>query len=227
MTIHNADGTPFVIDDYAAAKSWRGMQVKLCHGSAAARKTAVDIFLDIARLGSSVIQFDQEIGGGQRHPCYSKSHGHTPGYGTWMWDGFARVCKELNQRGKAVRPDFGLSIEGCSELAIPLMATQWGRQCAEVISYRANGRTLGLFSYLYHEYMPVIGDGFSVGEGMGNAAGSAELRCFRLANTLARGLIPTVYMEQVPLQPEDDWGAKVSQAFFSFCRPFPHFPSTC
>ena len=104
------------------------------------------------------------------------------------------------------------------------MATQWGRQCAEVISYRANGRTLGLFSYLYHEYMPVIGDGFSVGEGMGNAAGSAELRCFRLANTLARGLIPTVYMEQVPLEPEDDWGAKVSQAFFAFCRPFPHFP---
>lgn len=224
MTVHNTDGAPFVIDDYEAANSWMGMQVKLCHGSEDARKTAVDIFLGIARMGSSVIQFDQEIGGGQSHPCYSKEHGHTPGFGTWMWDGFVEVCNELNRRGRAVRPDFGLSIEGCSELAIPLMATQWGRQCAEVVSYRANGRTLGLFSYLYHEYMPVIGDGFSAGEGMGNAAGSAELRCFRLANTLARGLIPTVYMEQVPLEPKDDWRAKVSQAFFAYCRPFPHFP---
>lgn len=224
MTIHKADGTHFVIDDLASTKSWKGIQVKLCHGSADARKTAVDIFLGIARLGSSVIQFDQEIGGGQRYPCYSKSHGHAPGFGTWMWDGFVEVSEELNRRGRAVRPDFGLSIEGCSELAIPLMATQWGRQCAEVISYQANGRTLGLFSYLYHEYIPVIGDGFSMGEGMSDTVASAELRCFRLANTLARGLIPTVYMEQVPLEPTDVWGAKVSHAFFAFCRPFPQFP---
>ena len=224
MTIHNADGTPFVIDDYVAAKSWKGMQVKLCHGSADARQAAVDIFLGIARLGSSVIQFDQEHGGGQSYPCYSRDHGHTPGYGTWMWDGFVDVCNELNRSGRLIQPDFGLSIEGCSELAIPLMATQWGRQCAEVISYAANGRTLGLFSYLYHEYIPVIGDGFSVGEGMPNTVGSAELRCFRLANTLARGLIPTVYIGQVPLESKNDWETKVSQAFFAFCRPFPQFP---
>jgi len=224
MTIHNADGTPFAADDLAFTKSWRGLQVQLCHGSDDARKTLVDIFLGIARMGSSVIQFDQTTGGAQSHPCYSKSHGHTPGFGTWMWDGFIAACKELNRRGKEIRPDFGLSVEGNSELAIPLLATQWGRQCAEVISYRVNGRTLGLFSYLYHEYMPVIGDGFSAGEGLNDTVASAELRCFRLANTLARGLIPTVYMEQVPLEPKTDWEQKVSRAFFAFCRPFPHFP---
>ena len=224
MTIHNADGMPFAIDAFGSARSWKGVQVKLCHGSEDARKTIVDIFLDIARMGSSVIQFDQATGGAQRHPCYSKSHGHTPGYGTWMWDGFVEACKELNRRGREIRPDFGLSVESNSELAIPLLATQWGRQCAEVVSYRANGRTLGLFSYLYHEYIPVIGDGFSAGEGLYDTVASAELRCFRLANTLARGLIPTVYIEQVPLEPKTDWEEKVSRAFFAFCRPFPHFP---
>jgi len=99
------------------------------------------------------------------------------------------------------------------------MATIWGRQGPEV----GQGRGVGLFSYLYHEYIPVLGDGYSTGQGMLYTWGSAELRCYRLANTLARGLVPTVYMEQVSLESSDEWVRTVSQAFLSYCRPYPRF----
>ncbi|HUT92346.1 MAG TPA: DUF6259 domain-containing protein [Thermoguttaceae bacterium] len=224
MTVQNADGAPWSLDDYGSARTWRGLSVKLCHGSQAARETALEVFLGIARLGTSLVQFDQEIGGGQRVPCYSKTHGHPPGFGNWMWTDFRDLCAEVREQGKSIRPEFGLSIEGCAELTIPYMATQWGRQCAEVDASQTGARSVGLFSYLYHEYIPVLGDGFSMGQGMSHTCGSAELRCYRLANTLARGLIPTVYMEQVPLEPKDEWGRTVSQAFFSYCRPYAGFP---
>ena len=62
MAVHNADRGPWSADDYRDTTSWRGLSAKLCHGSAAARETALKIFLDIARLGTSLVQFDQEIG---------------------------------------------------------------------------------------------------------------------------------------------------------------------
>jgi hypothetical protein len=110
-------------------------------------------------------------------------------------------------------------MEGCSELAIPYMATMWGRQGREV----GLERGVGLFSYLYHEYIPVLGDGYSTGQGMLYTRGSAELRCYRLANTLAYGLVPTVYLEQVSLEPNDEWTRTVSQAFLSYGRPYARF----
>jgi len=58
---------------------------------------------------------------------------------------------------------------------------------------------------------------------MGETWGSAELRCYRLALPLVRGLIPTVYMETVPLEPNDEWKKTVSEAFFSYGRPYARF----
>jgi hypothetical protein len=84
-------------------------------------------------------------------------------------------------------------------------------------------RSLALFSYIYHEFITVLGDGFSLGQGMKATLGSAELRCFRLAKALTCGLIPTVYMEQVSLEPENKWQETVSRAFCSFCKPFAKF----
>jgi len=226
MTVRNADGRPWSVDAYKDTTSWRGLTVKLCHGSAVARETALGIFLDLARLGTSLVQFDQEIGGGQSVPCYSTTHGHPPGFGNWMWTDFRELCSRILQDSKPIRPDFGLSIEGCSELAIPYMATMWGRQSYEVVftpQYPGFGRGIGLFSYLYHEYIPVLGDGYSSGGGMRDTWGSAELRCYRLAKNRARGLVPTVYMEQVTLNSKDEWIRTVSDAFVSYWRPYTHF----
>jgi hypothetical protein len=224
MTIHNADGTPWVIDCYADSHHYSGVTAKLCHSSAAARETMLRFFLDIARIGTSIVQFDQEHGGGQGTPCYSKTHGHAPGFTNQYWTDFHDLSAEITRQGKRICPEFGLSLESCSELPIPCMSTMWGRQCTETWADQVGAQSIALFSYLYHEYIPVLGDGFSVGKGIEATLGSPALRCYRLANALTRGLIPTVYLEQVPLEPENEWQRNVSQAFFSYCRPFARFP---
>lgn len=224
MVVRNPDGTPWEQDNYnltGAQGNWRGLSVKLCHGSEAARNTMRDIFLNVARLGTPLVSFDQEIGGGQNVPCYSAVHGHPPGWGQWMWIGFRDVCEAILTQGKRVEPELGLFMENTSELAIPYMATYWSRQFG-VIHHGAKGaRGIGLFSYLYHEYVTAIGAACVQGQGDGRP--SAEMRCAALANNLTRGLIPVPFSQDVPLEPSDEWHRKVSTAFFSFCQPYAHF----
>ena len=118
MVIHKADGAQWIMDAYdkvsEAHKNWRGLSAKLCHGSAAARETMLKIFLDVARLGTPLVSFDQEIGGGQHQPCYSKTHGHPPGYGNWMWRDFRDLCANILKQGKPTQPELGLLMENCS-----------------------------------------------------------------------------------------------------------------
>ncbi|MCX7886581.1 MAG: DUF6259 domain-containing protein, partial [Verrucomicrobiae bacterium] len=228
MLIQNADGTPFAVDFYDktdARMAWRGWSVKLCHGSATACNTMLKIFLDVARLGAALISFDQEIGGGQHQPCYSPTHGHPPGFGNWMWTDFRDLCAAILHQSKSIQPELGLLMENTSELAIPWMATYWSRQFGEVDHTIYGARGIGLFSYLYHEYVTAIGAACVQGQGQRGTRPSAELRCYVLANNLTRGLIPGPFIDDVPLDPGNDpWKTKVSQAFFSFCQPYKHFP---
>jgi len=227
MLIQNADGSVFTADFYEKTDvhaAWRGLSVKLCHGSATARETMLKIFLDVARLGTPLISFDQEIGGGQHQPCYSATHGHPPGYGNWMWTDFRDLCAEILREGKPIQPELGLLMENTSELAIPWMATYWSRQFGEVDHGAIGARGVGLFSYLYHEYVTAIGAACVQGQGQRGTRPSAELRCYALANNLTRGLIPGPFIQDVPLEPGNDkWKSKVAQAFFAFCKPYKHF----
>jgi len=227
MVVHQADGIPWQVDHYAKTKtfgSWRGLSVGLCHGSRAARDTLRQTFLDIARLGTPLISFDQEIGGGQRAPCYAKTHGHPPGYGRWMWTGFRDLCAEILKQGKPIEPELGLFLENTSELAIPYMATYWSRQFGEVDHGVTGGRGIGLFSYLYHEYVTAIGAACVQGQGARGTRPSAALRCHVLANNLVRGLIPGPFIQHVPLEADDPWTAQVARAYFSYCKPYARFP---
>ncbi len=210
-------------DQPTGGQSWRGLSVRLCHGSARAQRTMADLFVDIAALGVPLVSFDQEIGAGQSEPCYATEHGHPPGYGNWMWTGFRDVCVEILKRGKAVEPELALFVENCSELAIPYMATYWSRQFAE-LDYGATGaRGIGLFSYLYHDYVTAIGAACVQGQGT-QGRPDARLRCKVLANNLTRGLIPGPFLHDVPLEPGSDWHRQVSAAYFAFCRPYARFP---
>lgn len=228
MVIQNADGKAFTADFYDKTDvhaAWRGLSVKLCHGSAAARETMLKIFLDVARLGTPLVSFDQEIGGGQHQPCYSKTHGHPPGYGNWMWTSFRDLCAEILRRGKPIQSELGLFMENVSEVAIPYMATYWSRQFGEVDHGCVGARGVGLFSYLYHEYVTAIGAACVQGQGPLGVRGSAELRCHVLANNLTRGLIPGPFIQDVPLEPVNDkWKSLVAEAYFAFCKPYARFP---
>jgi hypothetical protein len=115
-------------------------------------------------------------------------------------------------------------MENCSELAIPSMATYWSRQFGEVDHGGAGARGVGLFSYLYHEYVTAIGAACVQGQGQMGTRPSAEVRCYVLANNLVRGLIPGPFSHDVPLVATDAWHRTVSQAFLSFCHPYARFP---
>lgn len=227
MVIHRADGSPFLVDHYdrvGRSGDWRGLSAKLCHGSREARRTMRDVFLNVARLGVSLVSFDQEIGGGQLVPCYSKDHGHPPGYGTWMWADFRDLCAEILRRGKPIQPELGLFMENVSEQAIPYMATYWSRQFGEVDHGAVGARGVGLFSYLYHEYTTAIGAACVQGQGVTGTRPSPQLRRQVLANNLVRGLIPGPFLRSVPLTPTSKWQKEIAPAFFSYCRPYAHFP---
>ena len=234
MCVAWPDGSVVEVDWYDRVKefgSWRGLSVMLCHGSPKAQSTMKDIFLNVARLGVPLVSFDQEIGGGQRTPCYSKTHGHPPGYGHWMWTDFRDVCAGILKEGKPIQPELGLFLENVSELAIPYMATYWSRQFGEIGVGGGGGRGVGLFSYLYHEYVTAIGAACVQGQGAKEGRPDANLRCRILANNLTRGLIPGPFMHDVPLKGYGIWAkgvgkwqGQVSRAYCSFCRPYAHFP---
>jgi len=233
MCITNPDGSIWLVDWYDRTKtfgSWRGLSAKLCHGSREARDTMKAIFLKVAGLGVPLVSFDQEIGGGQRTPCYSKTHGHPPGFGNWMWTGFRDLCAEILKEGKPIQPELGLFVENVSELAVPYMSTYWSRQFGEIGMGAPGARGVGLFSYLYHEYVTAIGAACVQGQGQRGTRADPLLRCRILANNLTRGLIPGPFMHDVPLEgfgvwnKVDEWRRTVSRAYCSFCRPYPHFP---
>jgi len=223
MCVTKPDGTIAEVDWYDRVGTfgdWRGLSAMLCHGSPKAQTTMKNIFVNVARLGVPLVSFDQEIGGCQHTPCYSRDHGHPPGYGNWMWTDFRNVCREILKEGKPIQPELGLFMENVSELAIPYMATYWSRQFGEMMG---GGRGIGLFSYLYHEYVTAIGAACVQGQGDKGGRPSAGLRCRILANNLTRGLIPGPFMHDVPLEGGDKWRQQVSKAYRSFCRPYSHF----
>lgn len=227
MTVHRADGTPWMVDNThkdGTHGDWRGLSAKLCHGSADAQKVMLDIFMKAVELGTPLVSFDQEIGGGQSEPCYATDHGHPPGYGSWMWRDFRNLCQKIISKGQETNPEVGLFVENCGEMIIPVMATYWSRQFG-VLDHGSKGEgPVGLFSYLYHEYVTSIGAAMVQGQGPQGARVSPGLRCQALANNVTRGLIPSPFAHQVRLEHKDKWSDQVSQAYFAFCKPFASFP---
>lgn len=229
MCVANADGSIWQVDNYDKVGifgDWRGLSVGLCHGSAEAADALLAQFVGTVRIGFPLVSFDQEIGGSQHAPCYAAHHGHPPGYGDWMWTGFRDLCARIRQEARGFEPEIGLFMENESDLAVPLMATYWSRQFGEVdIGGVPGARGVGLFSYIYHDYVTAIGAACVQGQGPQGTNPDVLLRCRVLANNLTRGLIPGPFMHLVPLDPGNDPYKRASgEAFLSFCRPYSRFP---
>ncbi|MFQ5811406.1 MAG: hypothetical protein ACE5JM_17445, partial [Armatimonadota bacterium] len=98
------------------------------------------------------------------------------------------------------------------------------RQFAEVDHGAVGARGVGLFSYLYHEYVTAIGAACVQGQGQQGTRPHPGLRVRVMANNLTRGLIPGPFHHDVPLEPTNEWQQTISQAFFSYCQPYASFP---
>lgn len=226
MLVKNPDGSVFEIDAYddpTGPQSWRGLSVKLCHGSPDAEDTMVSLFEEaIEGLGGSLISFDQEIGGGQDVPCYDPTHGHPPGYGKWMYESFARACERI--RNDINGTQFALMTEQPSELTIQLMGSYWSRQFAPFDYPWPTTRSVGLFSYLYHEYVTAIAAALSQGQGGMGTRPDYTVRAYAMARGLVKGLLPGPFASQVPLNPTDSWTQNTTAAMASYARAFAAFP---
>ena len=205
---------------------WRGLSVELCHGHVNATRTLASIAAGCRSLGAEIVSFDQEIGGGQQAPCYDPQHDHPPGYGRYMWTGFEGLLKTVKADAAAAGQKLGLSTEQTSELSIPYMGTYWSRQFA-VTSYPLWGfEGVGLFSYLYHEFVPAMSAALVQGQGPSGVPEECDyrMRVTAMALGLTRGTTLMPFDHDVLLAGGDSWHRNVSAAFFSFAGVSAAFP---
>lgn len=227
MVITAPDGSPWFVDNYRKVGThgdWRGWSVALCHGCAAARGTMKEIFLRVAALGVPLISFDQEIGGRQAAPCFSAQHDHPPGWGAWMWSDFTNLCAGILKAAKAQGRTIGLLTENCGEMLIPVMASFWSRQFGVVDHATPGDENVGLFSYLYHEYVTAIAAAMVQGQGPREAVPSPGLRAQAMAHALVRGLIPCPFALLVPTEGPAGRRPPMAEAFIGLAPAYGRFP---
>lgn len=102
--------------------------------------------------GAEAIQFDQ-VNGGSVPGCWSRGHGHPPGWGTWCAEAFraqfASVRAAAETRGvKAV-----LGVEDPNEFYLDLAGVQDYRDCELDGTNRVEA---SVWNYLYHEFAPTF-----------------------------------------------------------------------
>lgn len=105
--------------------------------------------------------------------------------------------------------------EQTSELAIQLSGTYWSRQFTVIDFPVFNARGIGLFSYLYHEYVTAMGAAVVQGQGLMGKQPDYLMRTTALANTLVRGLIAVPFAADVESN-DTAWHRNCSAAFFSY-----------
>eukprot|EP00040_Diaphanoeca_grandis_P006218 m.36461 g.36461 ORF g.36461 m.36461 type:complete len:799 (-) comp17363_c0_seq1:42-2438(-) len=218
------NGSTTWTDDFYnnGSQTWRGLSVSLCHGDDNATQTIADIVTQANKIGATVVSFDQEIGGGQSAPCYDHDHDHLPGYGSYMWEGMRRTMTLARASAQADGRTLGLSMEQTSELTIPFASTYWSRQFGVIDYPLFNAQGIGLFSYLYHEYVTATGAAVVQGQGVMGTLPDYLLRTTAMATTLTRGLIMVPFDHDVNSN-YDQWHRNVSLAYTSYASAPKYF----
>jgi hypothetical protein len=141
-----------------------GEYAQLCQATQYTKDLLTKIALECVDLGITCVQMDQVVGLGSP-PCYSKEHGHPPGYGVWQYEQLRDLFARMRAECRKKNPEFAFSIEEPAELAIPLLEVYHARDYSQGRWPRGPG-LLGvpIFTYLYHEYCLGYG-GDSAGAG--------------------------------------------------------------
>lgn len=121
----DANGVVADIDGQANA-TWDGLNSRMCPGHAFSTCVHAYLAAYLATKGVRDYEFDQLNGGGP-YLCYSTAanHGHAPGYGRWMFERTYALMAATRSAGRAVAPDFSLSLEDPGELYLPLVDAVW------------------------------------------------------------------------------------------------------
>ncbi len=154
---------PYVLNESSSdGKSiWKRHSYQLCPAAPATREFFRSVLDKTHALGIDIVQMDQGAFGymSRDGACYSISHGHHPGVGSYPATAFLALLEDMRGYGKSLNPDFLLMVEELHEEAIPYLDGFHTREYKEKYWYRAapGARGIPLFSYLYHEYAIAYG----------------------------------------------------------------------
>jgi hypothetical protein len=187
----NRDGSPF-----SRPQSWLrgGKNAALCRGDAWSRQFLTDTMLQLVDRGVDVLQMDQVVGGqwpaGAKSPCFSRDHGHPPGYGLWDVAAFHQQMQDLRQRCDDVRSGVVFSMESPQELFAQdfgLLDYRHARANVNVKVWDLSPRQhAAVFPYLYNEFVPVF-----------HIPSHTEPVPIILAHAIASGEIPSFKPRQI------------------------------
>lgn len=107
------------------------------------------ICLPLAQLGCDVIQFNSRSG---LPPCWNVRHGHAPGVGLWQSDALSDQLRTMRETmlTNGVE-DAVVGMAGPCEFRNQLVGIQDYHSCSSQADEWAS-----VFSYLYHEYVPLF-----------------------------------------------------------------------
>lgn len=120
--------------------------VNLCQGSEKTQRLFVDYFMQLMNLGAIALEFDL---GAWPSACYSEEHDHSAGYGPWMGQRTTEFFRKIRQAVKKRNPQAALSVEGVAEA--------WIQDLDIMLDRPYFPGFIPLFTYVYHEYMPLLG----------------------------------------------------------------------
>jgi hypothetical protein len=115
----------------------------MCVGSEETKQMFIDNLMTLMDYGGVALQIDQQLG--MYTPvCYSKEHGHPPGYGPWMTEAMFDFLIRLRKAIKDRNPQATFGYEAPCEIWI---------QHVDVNMHRPYMKGLfPIFDYIYHEY---------------------------------------------------------------------------
>ncbi len=186
--------------------------VKLCLGSPVTERIMLDLVRGLVERGVSFVQYDQNIGG-VVYECHNHSHPHPPGEGVWMSEQTSRFLHEARKLGKALDPDFVLTIEEPCEYFIQDVD---GFNDRPYVSTPVS-ESVPLFSYVYHDYSLSFGGDSPLG------LHCPEADLLRVARTFVAGLL----VEGPSFGPSREWPkdelnflAKIAHAQRTFAHDY-------
>jgi hypothetical protein len=130
-----------------------GQTATMCGGDPWTIDWFNQICVGCAQRGAELIQVDQVVGGNWP-VCYNPNHGHPLGPGCWPTDAFRRQLQTMLAACRRVQPDAIVCFEEPNEQFIQEIGVQDYRDW-EVLKHPGT-EPASVFSYLYHEYLPVF-----------------------------------------------------------------------
>ncbi len=188
------DGQP-LHDAFYATIGWDS--VRMCPGAEAWRERVAAAVESVAALGVDIVSVD-EFPIGAIYPCFSATHDHPPGAGSWQGQGLRELLGLARSRGRAVNPALAMTAEEPNEAYVDLLDGYLSRENAPdgfmtgplLLRYGDRFETVPLFAAVYHDSVVGVAEAMPVYDAYGHLEA--------LRTSMSRGLAAAFVLGRVP-----------------------------